>query len=126
MPTVKRITLVIEGEVKELMDVVTVAMAGDLVREFKTEDVEMLEVRSVGEFFGRGEKHHTQRKRAFQVGDYVRVRYADEQRGLEGGEQGTITKVHFQGGRSRIDVRFDDNNEMTLPGSKVEIVRTAK
>jgi len=121
---VTRARIIIEGPDEDVMDVVNLALAGGILKEFHTEESQISVVDAKSFFGPRGPKQ--QAKRLFKAGDYVKVTGASAKYGVHGDEQGTIMKVHFQGRRSRVTVRWDDNTESEIGGSYLEILRPAR
>lgn len=117
-----RVNLVVEGPLSEVMEIVGLALQEGLLKRFD-QDEDVVHVGDVPKFL---QARSTRKARHFQVGDYVKARGASEKYGLHGGEQGTVSKVYFNGHRSRVQVRWDDNTESDVGGSILEIVKVKK
>lgn len=111
-----RAKLVIEGDSNEVMEIVTLAVAGGLLKSFEVDEAtEKVEVATLDTIFGK-------KQRRFQIGDYVRVRMGSTKNGLTRGHQGTVVDVLKSGGRSKIRVRMDDGYEVAAGGSYFELI----
>jgi len=108
------------------MDVVAVAMAGNLMKSYEV-DEEHIPVVDAKDYFGGGSRYMERRKRSFEVGDRVRFRgNSQKYGGMRDGAVGTITKVLMTGRRSKFAVRWDDNNENEVGGSYLELIKVGK
>lgn len=116
MPKQIRVRLVLEGSLDEVMDVVGLAMAGNLMKEYSV-DEDHIPVRDVEEFMNP--KRVTRR---FQKGDRVVVNGAHLKYGVLGGEVGTVMHVYYHGRKSKVQVRWDDNHESDIGGSCLEVL----
>jgi hypothetical protein len=112
-----RVNLTIEGTTEEVMDVVGLAMAGNILKEYHV-DEDHIQVRDAADFI-----NPNRRRRSFEVGDRVRFNGAAAKYGMHGGEIGTITNVLMTGRRSKVAVRWDDNTENEVGGSYLTVVK---